>query len=497
MVRRRLNDEAVVDTDRLTEELEKALKELYEDSRNGLVAYHNEFLRRFGKNYAEGQAKVESGEISKQQFQSWINSQIGQDDRWQSMVDEMTGKIMNANKEACNMINDVTPGIYANNYNYSLYSIDQYCSGVAWNLVDESTIRELVLGGNHTDFQVSDGNGGYTFRRYMTPEENAKVDYNWNSQQIQRRLTAGILQGKSALGIANDFYEVMGNNYKAAVRNARTAITSAQNSGRMASYEQAAKMGIKVEKEWMATLDERTRESHQDIDGEVVPYKDHFSNGLEYPADPDGEPAEVYNCRCTMRAVFPNTPYRTSRVTYNEWKQKQSIVFPSYTIAPRKEPLQIEYDEADYRRRRIPVSLGSNNMFNSNDDMHDRVKKVKPLEGYDDVFIHGNEYGFEFRDIDGNASEVLPEELAILLKGLNLENDKIRLCSCGTGGGVAEAAQRLADSSGKEVLAPTKTLWIDENGGMWICGEVVSIAGITLPDYNDVGEWKTFYPRKG
>jgi len=61
-------------------------------------------------------------------------------------------------------------------------------------------------------------------------------------------------------------------------------------------------MGIEMQKQWMATHDGRTRHSHRDIDGETIPIEEEFGNGLMFPADPDGPPEEVYNCRCTLVA---------------------------------------------------------------------------------------------------------------------------------------------------------------------------------------------------
>ena len=57
-----------------------------------------------------------------------------------------------------------------------------------------------------------------------------------------------------------------------------------------------------TEEEWIATNDKRTRHSHAIMDGETKGVNGKFSNGLEYPGDPNGAPAEVYNCRCTMTA---------------------------------------------------------------------------------------------------------------------------------------------------------------------------------------------------
>ena len=79
---------------------------------------------------------------------------------------------------------------------------------------------------------------------------------------------------------------------------------------------QACINGLQMQKEWMATLDGRTRDSHRDLDGERVPYDEPFSNGLMFPADPQGAGREVWNCRCTMRAIFPENS-EPRKMTYN------------------------------------------------------------------------------------------------------------------------------------------------------------------------------------
>ena len=57
--------------------------------------------------------------------------------------------------------------------------------------------------------------------------------------------------------------------------------------------------GADVLKQWDATLDGRTRESHRRVDGEIRELDEKFSNGLMFPGDPSGGAAEVVNCRCT------------------------------------------------------------------------------------------------------------------------------------------------------------------------------------------------------
>lgn len=56
-------------------------------------------------------------------------------------------------------------------------------------------------------------------------------------------------------------------------------------------------------KTWLATLDDRTRDTHVDADGQTVAYDESFDVGgdsLDYPGDPSGSAEEVVNCRCTV-----------------------------------------------------------------------------------------------------------------------------------------------------------------------------------------------------
>ncbi len=53
---------------------------------------------------------------------------------------------------------------------------------------------------------------------------------------------------------------------------------------------------------WHATQDDRTRDSHAEMDGQEVAMGESFitgnGNALEFPGDPNGPPEEVINCRC-------------------------------------------------------------------------------------------------------------------------------------------------------------------------------------------------------
>lgn len=80
---------------------------------------------------------------------------------------------------------------------------------------------------------------------------------------------------------------------------ARTETHNAVSTGTFETY----RAGRVEQKEWLATRDPRTRDSHIDIDREVRPIDQEFSNGLMYPGAP-GPPEEVINCRCALLPVI-------------------------------------------------------------------------------------------------------------------------------------------------------------------------------------------------
>lgn len=184
----------------------------------------------------------------------------------------------------------------------SEYSFDEDL--FTFNMVDASTVDRLRRDGDIK----------------LPPKKvNVPKDERWNTKQMASKLMQGILQGDSIPKISQSFLDVVHNNATSATRAARTLVTQAENRGRIDSYRNLSEQGVVQEKVWIATPDSRTRRTHLDVDGETVGINDTFSNGLEYPADPSGDPAEVYNCRCSMRTEivgFRRADGSISRVDY-------------------------------------------------------------------------------------------------------------------------------------------------------------------------------------
>jgi SPP1 gp7 family putative phage head morphogenesis protein len=74
---------------------------------------------------------------------------------------------------------------------------------------------------------------------------------------------------------------------------ARTEATFANNKGTLEGFKQS---GVANAKEWIATLDDRTRDEHLDLNGDIVGLEEKFDNGLEFPQE--------INCRCVIAPAF-------------------------------------------------------------------------------------------------------------------------------------------------------------------------------------------------
>jgi hypothetical protein len=80
---------------------------------------------------------------------------------------------------------------------------------------------------------------------------------------------------------------------------ARTEMIRASNAAAWGLYRS---WGV-TEKEWLATMDDRTRETHAMASGQVVGIDETFNVGgedLRYPGDPRGSPGNTISCRCTV-----------------------------------------------------------------------------------------------------------------------------------------------------------------------------------------------------
>ena len=219
--------------------------------------------------------------------------------------------------------------------------------------------------------------------------------------------------------------------------------------------------------------------------------------------DPTNAPDNIYrrhrNCKCLVtyksqdgyQDVWNKKVFFTQRDARIEKNRKIASTDTSKGITTnirRILKLQIE-NNSD------PIPLSKKIFHSQADLLYEYSKYVVPEPGYDDVYIHGDEYGFAFYDYKGTEYNISVKELADLLRKIGgFENDKIRLCSCDSGALNAVSAQKLADYLGKEVKAPSTILWIypPVNG---ISDMIIADEGPDgKADKTKKGYWRTFRP---
>ena len=263
----------------------------------------------------------------------------------QALVEELSKQLVDADKLALQMANDMAPLAYASNFNYGTWQVEKASKAdTSFTLYDESTVRTLIK--DEPD---------------LLPQASLNVpkDQAWNRRKLTSAVAQSILQGESIARAAARLRSVAQMGMNSSMRAARTMLTGAQNLGRIGSYARARELSIGVKKQWLATLDRRTRATHRRLDGEVVDLEEKFSNGLKYPGDPYGEAGEVYNCRCTLIPIIDGVDYeeveRASKLggmTYDEWKKEKLSAEGKATLS-----LQEDYMRADTAYKALQARL--------------------------------------------------------------------------------------------------------------------------------------------
>ena len=280
-------DKAHTLTDKKLEQMEKRLSAIYSEAQKDIQKKADEYFAKFEKDDAKKRELVKRGKLTDKEYQQWRQNKIMYGKRFTAMKEDIAKQLLNVNQTATAYINGELPEIYTLNYNALADAVDGL-GGYSFTLANADTVRRLAT----TDTSL------LPFR-----ELDPAKDIPWNMKKINSQVLQGIIQGESIPNIAKRIGNVQEMNKDAAIRSARTIVTGAENKGRMDSYRRAQQDGIILEKKWIATSDARTRDWHNELDGQTKPIDEPFENAIGkimFPADPSADGANVYNCRCTL-----------------------------------------------------------------------------------------------------------------------------------------------------------------------------------------------------
>ena len=198
--------------------------------------------------------------------------------------------------------------------------------------------------------------------------------------QIMKVVLAGEQEGLGNAVIAKNIREQMQGSFSRYRANtiARTETHSASSYSNHGIARVARDSGIRMVKQWVSTLDGRTRQHHVNMNGKqaemdedfIVPYKG-FDYAMSYTGDPRGGAPNTINCRCVtiyveqgVDEVVDDKPVET-RPTTTEGGF-------GFTVQPKEKTVALSPAQAKEKVQGF-VERGSL------DDAYDRVNKV-----YDD-----------------------------------------------------------------------------------------------------------------
>lgn len=236
--------------------------------------------------------------------------------------DKLAADLTAINQQSAALIGQRMNGIFSLNHNFAAYTLEHDLGlNLQFTLYDEFTVARLLKENP---------------KLLPKPKIDIALDKKWNAQKITSEITQGILTGESIPKIAARLQNVTDMNRNSAIRNARTAITGAENAGRVESYKYAESIGITLQKEWLATLDDRTRDEHRALDGQRVDVDEPFEvDGAKimFPGDPSAEGYLVFGCRCSLVSAVDGVKdldpvYRRDNIsgelidnmTYKDWE---------------------------------------------------------------------------------------------------------------------------------------------------------------------------------
>lgn len=315
-------DSAHKETDKQLAELEKKLEAIYAQANSELEDKATKFFEKFAEKDEKKKQEYADGKITKQEYESWKVGQIMTGKHWEEMKAQTAEEMLKANQTAAAYINNQLPETYAKNYNAVGSGVAGQLKGYSFELVDASTVKNLATSDETLlPYKYVDG----------------KKDVRWNTQKVNSEVMQGILQGDSMQGLAKRLGNVTEMNKASAIRNARTSVTSAENKGRMDSLAEAKAKGVVMKKIWLAAHDERVREAHLLLDGQEKDFDEPFDSilgDIMYPGDPDADPANVYNCRCTL--------------TYSVVDESEADIDDSISSEEDEAEQEPEFDKAQY-----------------------------------------------------------------------------------------------------------------------------------------------------
>ena len=246
-----------------------------------------------------------------------------------SKYNRLNNLLKSVNDEITNSFKDITSefkGLVSDVYNESYYMEGFLISkqagiNLSFDPIPTGAVKSLVQDVNISGLSLL--------------ETKDKLRYNLLLRERQEMIQ-GFIKGDSYQDMATRISETFDKSFSDALRIARTEGGRASTEGMLESLDAAEEMGIEFETIWVATLDNKTRPTHQELDGTAADEDGLFWIDGNSARGPRlfGVPEEDINCRCSITSRQKDTKPSIRREnigdkkiieykTYKEWKADQ------------------------------------------------------------------------------------------------------------------------------------------------------------------------------
>lgn len=247
------------------------------------LEHEKEVIKELKKMYEEAEKQIDE-KIQMLMTDELTQSKIYQIEYQKTLKSQIGTILDNMNSNNYDSIQDYLKNSYQDGYIGTMYSLKEQGIPLIMPIDQEQVVKAIQL-----DSKLSG-----------TLYEAMGVNTNDLKKSIRNEVSRGISNAYSYQDIARNINNSMGIGLNKSIRIARTEGHRVNQQSTYDAMEKAKKKGANVVKQWDATLDAKTRTSHQQVDGEIRELDEKFSNGLRFPGDPQGSAAEVINCRCVL-----------------------------------------------------------------------------------------------------------------------------------------------------------------------------------------------------
>lgn len=257
-----------------------------------MLQEEQEYIRRLKETYRQASRDCENKirELSARSDLENIQSIVYQKQYQQILKMQIDEALMDLQSNEYRSMNEYLENCYINGAVGAFY--DMHGQGVPVLFpIDQSQVAKAVK----LDSKISVGL--YT----RLGEDVLKLKENIRNE-VSRGIANGSTWNQTASNLAMGMRSPLNKSYNNAVRIARTEGHRIQNQAQMDTLNKAKSKGADVVKQWDSTLDDDTRDTHKQLDGQIREIDQPFEVNGKTAMQPGGfgDPAEDCNCRCCM-----------------------------------------------------------------------------------------------------------------------------------------------------------------------------------------------------